>query len=50
MHGFVCGFDNRIIAYAVLLKILPSIVYTIVVVAGTYGSAVSPFITLIDST
>ena len=51
MRGFVRGFDNRIIAYAVYkLKILPSIVkcQTIVVagvvdVAGTYGSAVLLF-------
>ena len=50
MRGFVRGFDNRIIAHAVQLEILPSIVkcQTIVVagvvdVPGTYGSAVLLF-------
>ena len=49
VRGFVRGFDNRIIAHAVWLKILPSIVklQTIVAwvldVAGTDGSAVLPF-------
>ena len=49
MRGFVRGFDNRIIAHAVSLEILPSTVcQTIVVsgvvdVAGTCGSAVLLF-------
>ena len=50
MRGFVRGFDNRIIAHAVSLKILPSTVksQTVVVsgvvdVARTCGSAVLLF-------
>ena len=50
MRGFVRGFDDQIIAHAVWLEILPSIVkyQTIIVagvldVAGTYGSAVLLF-------
>ena len=48
----VCGFDNQIIAHTVWLKILSSIVTIIVVVvdvAGTYGSAVLPFISWISA-